>query len=239
MLSVLVVTLFFMYTLLDCISVVPRISGAVLEKNAISYSVTIMINTLKRVFIVSYPPILGWLSIGSPEVLVPTIFFSYAFAGAAVLIVFLVREKLILYFCSLISTYSESGNLVKSLIKAVSGCKNYVGVVSSDKFYMGVDKSLVYLSSWVYLVYGSSLFVINIVGFVYSDYSAVVYQLVGLVSALGTLVFAFILDPKISRFVEMKTKVVDSHNSLLLGQLISVVLLGPLLIFFLMLFFGL
>ena len=46
--------LFAAFVLLDAVSLFPRQAGASLRRNALGYSFLVMINTTKRVFIVSY-----------------------------------------------------------------------------------------------------------------------------------------------------------------------------------------
>ena len=78
-----------------------------------------------------------------------------------------------------------------------------------------------------------SLFFINILGAKFSDQSAVIYQLVGIINALGTLLMSFYLDPRISRNFDHQENVMVSNDSVVAGQLVALSILGPGSIFLL------
>jgi hypothetical protein len=80
----------------------------------------------------------------------------------------------------------------------------------------------------VYFIYGSSLFFINILGAEFQEQSAVIYQLVGIINALGTLLMSFYLDPKISRNFDQKESIMESNDSVVAGQLLALAVWGPL-----------
>jgi len=83
-------------------------------------------------------------------------------------------------------------------------------------------------SSWVFFVYGSALFFINLFGAKFQENSAIIYQLVGIINALGTLLMSFYLDPKISRSFDRRADVMQSNDSVMVGQLVALAILGPL-----------
>lgn len=216
---------------------VPRISGSLIDKNAIGYSVSVMVGTIKRVFVVLYPPMLGWLSVHDVESFRLSFFICYFFALIALFLVFLLRRRMIIFFVDFIASYNLSHGFFRSMAAAFYGV--HKEKVSFGDSAGGVDVGLVFLSAWIYFIYGSSLFLVNILGFLYGSYSAIIYQMVGVVSALGTLVFAFVLDPKLARISEAGSGMLVAHNSLLLGQFLSMGFLGPAMIYSVFLFYGL
>jgi hypothetical protein len=55
----------------------------------------------------------------------------------------------------------------------------------------------------------------------------VIYQLVGIINALGTVLMSFYLDPKISRNFDQKERIMESNDSVVAGQLLALVVWGP------------
>jgi len=225
-LSFFVVALFGLYALLDALALLPRVAGSHLGMNGLGYTFSVMVQTVKRVFVVSYPPLLGWISISGGE-LYSTIYWSYFVGVVALLIVFTFRFALIRYFMILIDAYSISGSLwgAVSSKKSKSG---YLEEVIEANYNFRIDKRLVFSSSWVFFVYGSALFFINLFGAKFQEHSAVIYQLVGIINALGTLLMSFYLDPKISRNFDHRSNVMQSNDSVMVGQLVALAILGPL-----------
>jgi hypothetical protein len=225
-LSLIVVALFGLYALLDALALLPRVAGSHLGMNGLGYTFSVMVQTVKRVFVVSYPPLLGWISISGGE-LYSTIYWSYFVGVVALLIVFTFRFALIRYFMVLIDAYSMSGSLWGT---ACSNKPKNIQIEESmgANFNFKIDKKLVLSSSWVFFVYGSALFFINLFGAKFQEHSAVIYQLVGIINALGTLLMSFYLDPKISRNFDHRADVMQSNDSVMMGQLIALALLGPI-----------
>lgn len=227
MVAAAVIIFFAFYVLLDCIAVVPRIAGSILGKNSLGYSFSNIASTIKRIFVVAYPPLLGWLSINGEDIY-SVIYLSYFFSAFGIAAVYFSRKKLTIFFIDYINRYSSSGNIIKSFFGVLVDKESKVHEsFSSSK---GIDWHLVGIGSWVYFIYGSSLFFVNIIGHHFSNYAPIVYQTIGLINALGTIVFSFVLDPKISRVLDSKGNIVILHNSLLLSQMINVCLLGPVAI---------
>jgi hypothetical protein len=139
------------------------------------------------------------------------------------------------YFIKWIDGYSASGSMFYALFKH-SGPAEAFPDLDAKKWPFKFDGALVFSSSWVYFVYGTALFFINLFGAKFQEHSAVIYQLVGIINALGTLLMSFYLDPKISRNFDHQSHVIVSNDSVLAGQLIALALLGPLAIFLFSLF---
>lgn len=230
MISFLVIFLFVLYAVLDAIALLPRVAGSILGKNGLGYTFSVMVHTLKRVFVVSYPPLLGWIALHGGS-LYSTIYAAYFFGVMAVVLVSIFKYPIIRYFMHLIDGYSVGGSVFFSILKHKSQKHDFVMDKKSVDFSLKLDKSLVYSSAWVYFVYGSSLFFINIFGAEFQEHSAVIYQLVGIINALGTLLMSFYLDPKISRNFDHQADVMLSNDSVVAGQILSLGILGPVSIF--------
>lgn len=91
MVAAAVIIFFAFYVLLDCIAVVPRIAGSILGKNSLGYSFSNIASTIKRIFVVAYPPLLGWLSINGEDIY-SVIYLSYFFQHSELLL-FIFLEK--------------------------------------------------------------------------------------------------------------------------------------------------
>jgi hypothetical protein len=214
--------------LLDALALLPRVAGSHLGMNGLGYTFSVMVQTVKRVFVVSYPPLLGWISISGGE-LYSTIYWSYFVGVVALLIVFTFRFALIRYFMVLIDDYSMSGSLWAAVCSEKSKNGNRKEFIEHDfNFNLKIDKRLALSSSWVFFVYGSALFFINLFGAKFQENSAIIYQLVGIINALGTLLMSFYLDPKISRSFDRRADVMQSNDSVMVGQLVALAILGPL-----------
>lgn len=230
MISFFVIALFVLYAVLDAIALLPRVAGSILGKNGLGYTFSMMVQTLKRVFVVSYPPLLGWIALNGGNLYL-TIYIAYFFGLFAVIIISAFKSQVIKYFMHLIDGYSVNGSLVYSVFRHPSKMHDLKMDGKVVKFGLKFDKSLVFSSSWVYFVYGSSLFLINLCGAKFSEHSAIIYQLVGIINALGTLLMSFYLDPKISRNFDHQADVMISNDSVVVGQILSLGILGPVSIF--------
>lgn len=230
MISFVVIVLFVFYAILDAIALLPRVAGSMLGKNGLGYTFSIMVQTLKRIFVVSYPPLLGWISLHGGS-LYPTIYAAYFFGFIAVVLISVIKYPLIKYFMHLIDGYLVGGSLVYSIFKHKQKNHDFMVSDKAGGLILKLDKSLVFSSAWVYFIYGSSLFLINVFGSKFSEHSAVIYQLVGIINALGTMLMSFYLDPKISRNFDHQADVMVSNDSVVAGQILSLGILGPVSIF--------
>jgi len=139
-LSLIVVALFGLYALLDALALLPRVAGSHLGMNGLGYTFSVMVQTVKRVFVVSYPPLLGWISISGGE-LYSTIYWSYFVGVVALLIVFTFRFALIRYFMVLIDDYSMSGSLWAAVCSEKSKNGNRKEFIEHDfNFNLKIDK---------------------------------------------------------------------------------------------------
>ena len=155
----IVIGLFTVYVFLEATSITPRIAGAFVGANGVGYAFGSMLNTVKRVFIVSYPPVLGWLAI-SGESLYPAIFISYFFGSVALLLTFALRFVLVTFFARNISAYSDGVSLISLLFGRAKVGR--VFDIKPEGLKNNINIKLVVTSSWIYFVYGSSMFVVNI-----------------------------------------------------------------------------
>lgn len=238
--TILVIALFSSFVFLDVLSIFPRASGSIVKLNGISYSFQVIVNTFKRIFIVSYPPLIGLIIIyGDLADLIKTVFLSCLFAIIPLFLCIFLRRKILKYFCYFLVSYNKTGWLLRSAI--LVGRKdnsveeiNFFDKILDEKFISlkskNINLPILFLASWIYLFYGSSMFVINLIAYRFADFSSVVLQLTGLINALGTFVMAFFLDPKLSRIFEHGVSLSSTINSLLLAHILNICLLTPIFI---------
>ena len=238
--AALVVSCFTMSVLLEAAGSAARPAGAMLGKNALGYTLLVMINTLKRTFLVIYPPLLGVLALqDGPSTVVYTIYACFAVAVIPLLLVTLARKRLIIACGCFISYYSERGNIVQAIVKGLQAFisakpESHANVAILDGglnlniSIIQFDMRLLILATIIQVFYTIALFAINLIGAYCAPYGPVVYQLTGLVSAVGTLIWAFALDPQLSRKFDSGTDVARTFHSLLLANWACNIFLAPL-----------
>lgn len=232
-----VVLLFVGYVFFDLVSINARAAGAVFNRNALGYSLAVMVNTVKRIFLVLYPPVLGVIALlGGVDDVVASVFACYLFSALPLFLMVKWRRNVMTRCSIFLLYYSRTGHLAYSAFRAMrmkSGLRQYVDVRIGQTYFRAprvrkFSYSIVFTATWVYVFYSSSLFIVNLVGVIHAEYGPIVYQLVGLVNALGTIVFAFVLDPKISRMLEGREMLDLALNSQILGNGVSLAM-GPVL----------
>lgn len=230
-----VIAVFMAYVLLDCVSYLPRIAGSIVGSNAVGYSFNLIINSFKRIFAVLYPPMLGILSIYiTTREIYNTIIVCYILSFPVVIIVYMLRIRIISTFACAIRDYTSSGRLFISIFRAISQIRmespDSEVLVKSGALGGRMGRRIIWSGTVIFSAYSSSLFIINIIGSAYSQYGSIVYQLVGLVNGIGTILLAFYLDPMLSRFYESKGSLLGVTNSIFVAQTLSILIVGPFLV---------
>ncbi|MGB0797695.1 MAG: lipid II flippase family protein [Planktomarina sp.] len=227
--------LFSAFVFLDVLSVFPRVAGGITGRNGIGYSFQVLVNTVKRVFIVSYPPFLGVLAIqGTLQDLFFVIGCSYGIAGLWCLAAALLQRRFIAYFCSVIDSYGNEASLARSFLRGLTQWRDWQDAVSAELKAVNttrlpsIDWQIFSLALWIFFFYGASIFMINILNFLIPQYSSVILQLTGLINALGSIALAFFLDPRLSRLYEKRNNILTALNGLIGAHLCNLFILSPL-----------
>lgn len=238
--SSLVIFCFTMSVLLEVAGSAARPAGAILGKNALGYTLLVMINTVKRTFLVVYPPLLGIIALREgPSAVVVTIFLCFSVAIFPLVLVTLARKRLIIACGCFISFYSERGNIIQAIFKALQTFMSRNPERDADALileskpginisFFEFDKRVLILATIIQVFYTITLFAINLIGAYCAPYGPVVYQLTGLVSAVGTLIWAFALDPQLSRTFDKGADVARTFHSLLWANWACNIVLAPL-----------
>jgi hypothetical protein len=232
--------LYAAFVALDLVSLFPRMAGSLIKKNGIGYSFQVMTATFRRVFIVIYPPLLGFISIdGSLNTLFQVVLISYGTAVFSLIAIFLLKNRILSFFCASLDEFSENGKLSRAFAVGFRDAYKWADVAqgvfldksrpSSEK--ITFDKTIVLTAAWIYFFYSSSPFLINVLGLKFSEYSNIILQLTGLSNAIGTIALAFFLDPKLSRIYEQQSDLPVASRSLFLAHVISLCVVGPIFFF--------
>ncbi|WP_341863267.1 hypothetical protein [Gymnodinialimonas sp. 57CJ19] len=233
------VAIFFSaYAFFDSMAIISRSSASVVGLNAFGASIEKVMNTLKRLMIFLYPPVLGFFVIqnDAPSIFL-AILFSYLCASVIQLLIVFKRRKFLRYFCAVAEQFLKGSSIIRSLrlgfcssymisdgfSKAESGLADIssVGGILSD------FRGLITMASWIYFVFGASIFSLNILAIMYSEFAPVILQFLGLFNGLGTVVLAFYVDPIVSRFLDKSERLDDITVALLVAQLFSYTIISP------------
>ena len=238
-----VVACFCGYVFFDAMSVLSRIAASLLNTNAFGSSIEKIMSTLKRLSIFLYPPALGYFLVnGDRESLFAAIFLSY-FAGAVSLILIISFKGMFLrFFVKVAGSFAQGVGVVGSIIGAFTQPNTDIDPqILSDIKGHGLTAGLrhtrlILLGSWVYFVFGASIFVVNIAALNFMDYAPIILQSLGFFNGLGTLVLAFLVDPIVARFLDRQERQIEAGGALLLAQTIGVSIYAPLAFFGLYMF---
>lgn len=222
--------LFAAFVLLDAVSLFPRQAGASLRRNALGYSFLVMINTTKRVFIVLYPPLLGLLSMHEEDgIFIETVLMAHVLGAASLLIVYVLRDRVFIFFTVAIGQYSKGKNLPKAfwmaLVLAIRGQARIAHVAIPLR---KVSRSIAIPALIIFFFYSSAGFITNILAQAFQSHAPFILQLIGVVNSFGTLVLSFVLDPKISKIFEKGDPEKIVIPSLFFAQFFNIIFVSPI-----------
>lgn len=224
------VSIFFSgYIFFDAMAVLARASASSASLNAFGAAIEKIMNALKRLSIFTFPPALGYFVYTQNEsALFLTIFIAYGFAGMIILGVLIFRNLFLSYFNAVALAFGAGHGIFyafisKSARKKFAHAQVKEGISGFQLFDLLRDNlGLFLLASWVYFVFGASIFLINLIAMRFIDLAPIVLQALGFLNGLGTLVLAFFVDPKISRFLDKKYMLNEMVLIILLAQLTGV-----------------
>lgn len=235
-LSSLIIICFTLFSISDVIAVFPRVSGSIAHKNGLAYSIQVAVQTIKRLFFVLYPPLVGALSVfGDINLLFIVIFASYVCASIGVFVIARRKIFFISYFISVIDRLNDDEKLLTAFWNEFrrpssidrDGLLKKFPDINGDN--VKVNKKILLLSLAILFFINTSIFMINILNFVFPTFSSVILQLTGLISGIGSVVLAFSLDPLLSKFYEGQVNLDSALKSLLLSHIINTFVLSPLI----------
>jgi len=234
--DVLIIVLFSAFALLDAVAVVAKYVGGAVSLGGVGYTISNIVHTIKRLFVVSYPPVIAMKLLDDPlESLFTVIYVCYFTAAFIALGVFLKRDTFKRVLARQIHSFGSGGSLWKAWEWKTS--TDTVTTEASGGSGSYVDLKLFLSALWVYFFFGSVYFLINVAGYTFKDYSTVVLQLTGVINAIGTFILAFYLDPILAKIFERERDRADlALRSVLWAQVLNFGIVSPLAFYSLSLF---
>lgn len=241
-LAALSALLYSLSVFLEAASAIARPAGAISGKNSMGYTTTVLINTFKRVFMVLYPPVIGIIAaIGGADAVVYTVYICLLSSLIPMYLATKYRELMLLGLVQFVMVFSRGRGFIvaaSTWVKKRKYLRNTATLMIEGyrkgnprrHILQDVDTKILLLTSWVLAFYSIAVFSINIAGAYFPQYGAVIYQLVGIVNAVGTLVWAFILDPMLSRRFDSLKDVLGVRDSVLLANWAANAIMAPLFI---------
>jgi len=231
------VSLFFAgYVFFDGLAALSRMAAAKASLNAFGAAIEKIMNTIKRLSIFSFPPAIGYFVMRQDASSLFLAVFGSLFLGAsAAMFIFLRRIAIQRYFFLVALNFDSGQGIFRAFISACRGSQSGQKVQSPPNVTVSLPEAmrhnlqLFLLASWVYLVFGSSIFLVNILAMVFFEAAPVILQTLGFFNGLGTLVLAFFVDPRIARFLDKKEKLEELTLVVIAAQGVSVGLYSPFL----------
>lgn len=228
----LVAILFAIFIFLDVCSIFPRIAGTLLNKANTGFSFQIIVNTLKRVFVVLYPPILGVIVLRSNmSGLFGTIALSYALGLLALGAAVLLRAPTIKLFEAAILSYGQHPNMLRAFISGIRGVAlpaNSDLLTQATRLRGPIDWAIAFSGSVIFTAYFGATFTVNVVSERFPLYAPIILQLGGLINAVGTLVLAFVYDPRLSRRLDNDNDHGVIVRSVIVAYLMCLLVMSPI-----------
>lgn len=225
----LIVSLFSLFIFIDSISVLPRLIASDIGSNALGASLQSMANTIKRFALVLIAPLLGILAMtGTQQELVGTIIVSFAVGTAVFVITTLKHGAFKFLFEGLLTMLVQKSVSIRALFALfMDSLQVHQEGFRLSIFSFGeqnINPEVRALSILIFTLYVNAVFIINIMARIYSDFSSVLLQTSGVVTALGTILMAFWLDPILARSYDTRDGSYKNVQSLLQGKFLSLLL---------------
>lgn len=215
-------------------AVLARIAGIKTDAIVTGYSIQQSVYMLTRFFMVALLPLLGFVVDTGTDKLSFEITAHLSLLVATIFGVFslVFSNKIIAYYCSIITKYKIGGSFLRAFLTSP---KNTI----SDKRppFIKIIKNreaLITLlqSNFVYLIYSTGIFVSFYMALLFSEYRASISQMSGVINAFGAVLLTFVVEPRISRAIDLKSK--DSTElvfSLFWGRILATAISGQCLLF--------
>ena len=232
----LIIFLFLAFAFLDALAQLPKHIGGAMSLGGVAFTVSNIMHTVKRLFVVSYPPVIAiYLLSAGLESLFRIIFICYFGAAAIAGLVFIKKDVFQKLLARQIYAFGSGGSLWKPWKWgevpdfAVNAPDNSDGKIVEVRLFLS--------ALWIHFFFGSVYFLINVLGYTFKEYSSVILQLTGFVNAMGTLILAFYLDPVLARVFERDRERADvALRSVLLAQIVNFGIVSPVFFFILSFF---
>ncbi|MHA6332447.1 hypothetical protein ACXYL9_02085 [Qipengyuania sp. CAU 1752] len=225
--EIAIVLLFYAFAFLDAIAQIPKYIGGAMSLGGVGFTVSNIIHTVKRVFVVSYPPIVAlYLLSHDLDALFKVIFACYFGSALIVWIVLQNRTHFERMLARQIHAFGSGGSLWKAWTwPEVPSDVEFPSTADGEKTF---EFGLFLSALWIYFFFGTVFFLVNVLGYAFQQYASVILQLSGLFNAMGTLILAFYLDPILARVFERdRIRASPALRSVLLAQIANFAILSP------------
>lgn len=202
----LIVFLFACIQVVEFSAVLARLAGMASQKNMVGYSIQQSFLVGTRLFQVVMLPLLGLMvDSGVTEGFFRTISHLSLFIAALFCLMALgLRIQIVAYFISVIETYSQSQNFVKSFLRR----QRARGIAPQEMpklpgiFTTPAARKIFSQSSFVYAIYSMGLFLSFYFAILFPEYRASISQSSGIVNSLGAIILTFYIEPRISHSID-------------------------------------
>lgn len=230
-----VIVCFSCIHIIEVLSFMARIAGVKENKKSLAYSLQNAIFMLTRFFMMALLPVLGLLidkGINKSSYLF-MVFFALLGASFFSLLVYLARMKVIQAFSKIINNIAKGKNIFKEIILFPFYFLERSKDIKIKKQVVAVNKSIFFSSSLVFCIYSLSVFMVFFIALFFPDYRTMISQLSGVTNAFATVLLTFIIEPKISRSIDLNEDSEQSENmllSLILGRIVGVGVISQLIV---------
>lgn len=229
---IIVVVSFAAYAVFDAVSVQARVAGAIAEKNATGASFEKIVNTFKRTSIFIYPPVLGYMIIRNEYIYLNiSVLSALSFGFVVALLCLVLREFVTTYFVGVIERFEGGLSAIAALRPRKISSQKLIEIKKnfSKNSISKLKWRIVLSATWVYLVYSSSIFLLNYIAILFSEYDVVILQMLGLINGVGTIMLAFIVDPMVARYLDSKVDLDIVGCSIIVSQMLAYCVAIPML----------
>lgn len=216
-----------------------RVAGRIVNKTALGTTLATTISTISRFFLIIFLPILAYIVESGITINNYLIMVIMAFSTAFIMsIVLIIKLNSVQTFYQNVFYEYNSNNIPYSLIKSLLGKNKSFKEIVCDNFSLEkiiFKKTLVSFITYLFLT--SGFFIAFMLAVLFPENRLTLSQLTAFFHGFGAVIFAFYLDPMLSRSIDSildKETWIKNIYSILLGRVLSYIGMVIFLLFFLL-----
>jgi hypothetical protein len=234
-LAIIVILSFVLMHAIEITSFGARIAGRISNRVALGTTLAQTLYTASRFLLVLFLPSLGFLVESGIDInqYILLVLITYFLSSLVTAILILNLNKVQIFFQAVFIRY-EKHSIPISIIKSLTVKNKDSHIKAFDKFSFQkivFKKTLVSFGAYLFLITG--FFSAFMLAVLYPDYRLTLSQLTAIFHGFGSIIFAFYLDPMLSRSIDAfknKTAWIENVYSILLGRFLSYLFVFILLI---------
>lgn len=236
LLACVVVLCFSIIHAIEVTSFLSRLTGVILGKKSLAYSLQNAVFMLTRFFIMALMPILGLIvDIGvNKDSYLIMVFCALLGASLLSILVLLLRGKIIAAFEHIIHDSIKGKSLIFSLLKfPVYFFKSSNKLILIPNFKKVIKNKIFWFSGVVFCIYSVSTFIVFYFGLIFPDYRTSISQLSGIMNAFATVLLTFWIEPKISLEIDKENNIEKSSEMiliLLMGRIFGIICFSQIIL---------